>query len=520
MKPRLRLIFRWDHLALLVCLTTIAATAFLSSKIFENLPHIEDEVAYVWQANVIARGDLTLPSPVCPKCFLVPFVVDYNGLRFGKYPIGWPVVLAFAVRLGKRAWLPPLLAGMNIGLAYQLFKKIVDKKIALLAVFLIASSPFFLMNASSLLAHNWSLFLTLTFILGWFDVFLANGRTPKFLTVGVAALSLGVLALTRPMSALGIALPFAVHGAFILFGKDKTARHYVLMIGCIAGLIASLHFVWQYAVTGSPWLNPYELWWSYDKIGFGPGVGLQDGGYSLRAAYANTNFSLWVGSHDLFGWPFLSYTLIPFGIFALFRNKKAWLVGLVFPSLIFVYSFYWIGSWLFGPRYYFEGLIGISMLTAAGIHFLVKKISLILPRCLPQSFYSVRFIPITSLVVMLILGNFIFYLPLRLTSLQGLYGHHKGRLEPFLNPQAQELTPALVIVHMQHDWVEYGTLLELSNPYNDTPFVFTFSRGEEMDKQVAAQFPERNHFHYYADEPYKFFTAPHSFEIFETPATD
>ncbi len=520
MKSRLRLIFRWRYPALLICLATVAATASIGLNIFENLPHIEDEVAYVWQANVIARGDLTLQSPVCPNCFLVPFVVDYNGLRFGKYPIGWPVVLSFAIQLGKRAWLPPLLAGINIGLAYQLFKKIFDKKTALLAIFLTASSPFFLMNASSLLAHNWSLFLTLTFILGWFDVFLTNGRTPKILAATVASLSLGSLALTRPMTALGVALPFVFHGIFILLGKDKTSRRYALMIGLIAGLVACLHFVWQFAVTGNPWLNPYELWWPYDKIGFGPGIGLQEGGYSLRAAYSNTNFSLWVGSHDLFGWPYLSYVLIPFGIFALFRNKKAWLVGLVFPSLVFVYLFYWIGAWLFGPRYYFEGLISIAMLTAAGIRFLAEKMPLILSRRLLKFIHSARCILITSLVAILVLGNFIFYLPIRLTSLQGLYGHQKKRLEPFLIPQAQELTPALVIVHMQHDWVEYGTLLELSTPYNDTPFIFTFSRGEELDQKVAAQFPERSLFHYYADEPYKFFTAPRPLEISESRAAD
>ncbi|MCC6147612.1 MAG: hypothetical protein IT308_08610 [Anaerolineaceae bacterium] len=507
MKSSLRSFLQSDFLAIWISLVVFALTAMIGWNIFENLPHIEDEVAYIWQANVIARENLTLPSPACPNCFLVPFVVDYNGLRFGKYPLGWPVVLSFAVRSGARAWLPPLLAGINIALAYQLLKKILDKKTVLLAIFLIAISPFFLMNASSLLAHSWSLFLTLTFALGWMDTFVENSSVPKLLSAGVAAFSLGVLALTRPMSALGVALPFLLHGIFVLFSRDSRARRFVLLIGLCAGLIASLHFIWQYAVTGNPWLNPYELWWPYDKIGFGPNVGLQENGYSLRAAYANTNFNLWVGSHDVFGWPFLSYIFIPFGILALFRNLKAWLVGLIFPSLVFVYSFYWIGAWLFGPRYYYEGLIGLAMLTAAGIRLLAGKIGCI-PIHLPPRFQSVRFFLITSVIAILIAGNLVYYLPIRLTSLYGLYGHKRSRLDPFQTLSAQQLTPALVIVHMQHDWVEYGTLLELSSPYNDTPFIFTFSRGEELDQQVAALFPGRNLFHYYADVPFKFFTAP------------
>lgn len=497
-----------DHLALIVCLVAVAATAWIGSIIFETLPHIEDEVAYVWQANTISRGELTLQSPLCPKCFLVPFVVDYNGLRFGKYPIAWPVLLSFAIRVGKRAWLPPLLAELNIGLAYSLFKKILDKKTALLAIILTVMSPFFLMNASSLLAHNWSLFLTLSFVIGWVDTFSTTSKVPRWLTSIVSALSLGALALTRPMTAVGVAIPFFIHGSILLFGKDNSTRRRVIWIGLIAGLISSLHFLWQYSVTGNPWLNPYELWWPYDKIGFGPDVGLQTGGFTPRAAYSNTVFSLWIGSHDVFGWPYLSYIFIPFGIIALIRCKKAWTVSLIFPSLVLIYNFYWIGSWLFGPRYYFEGLISISMLTAAGIDFLIGKKENTISALLAPKINTVKNIIVSSLVGFLILGNLLFYLPTRIGSLRGLYGHQRSQMEPFQTEQAQALTPALVIVHMQHSWVEYGTLLELSSPFNDTPFVFTFSRGEEEDQKVADVFPERNIFHYYADKPYKFYTAP------------
>jgi hypothetical protein len=50
------------------------------------MAHIEDEMAYVWQAQAIASGHLTIASPPIPKSFLIPFVIDYAGQRFGKYP--------------------------------------------------------------------------------------------------------------------------------------------------------------------------------------------------------------------------------------------------------------------------------------------------------------------------------------------------------------------------------------------------------------------------------------------------
>ena len=74
----------------------------VADRVFERMAHIEDEMAYVWQAQAIAGGHLTLPLRRQTKSFLVPFVVDYNGQRFGKYPLGWPAMLALGVRLGVR----------------------------------------------------------------------------------------------------------------------------------------------------------------------------------------------------------------------------------------------------------------------------------------------------------------------------------------------------------------------------------------------------------------------------------
>ncbi len=92
-------------------------------RVFEGMAHLEDEMAYLWQAQVIAQGQLTVPSPPNPKSFLFPFVVDYNGQRFGKYPLGWPVVLAIGERLNLRHWVNPLLAGLGVWLTYLLGRK-------------------------------------------------------------------------------------------------------------------------------------------------------------------------------------------------------------------------------------------------------------------------------------------------------------------------------------------------------------------------------------------------------------
>ena len=87
--------------------------------------------------------------------------------------------------------------------------------------------------------------------------------------------------------------------------------------------------------------------------------------------------------------------------------------------------------------------------------------------------------------------------------MHGLYGMTRSKMEPFLSQEAQEYVPALVIVHADK-WMDYGTLLDLQDPFLDTPFLFVISRGEKPDSAVAAEFPHRTIIHYYTDEPSDF----------------
>ncbi|PKN82917.1 MAG: hypothetical protein CVU46_17715, partial [Chloroflexi bacterium HGW-Chloroflexi-8] len=152
---------RFDRVAISLCVIMVFISAWISNNIYENMPHIEDEIAYVWQANLVARGDLYIQSPPCPKCFLVPFVIDLNGIRFGKYPPGWPAILGIGVKIGIRDWINPIFAGFNLWLIYLLVKKVANEKAGLIAAGLTITSPFFLLNSGTLLSHIWSLWLSL-----------------------------------------------------------------------------------------------------------------------------------------------------------------------------------------------------------------------------------------------------------------------------------------------------------------------------------------------------------------------
>ena len=505
---------RSDRLALLLSLLAVAAAWFVATRIYENIAHLEDEIAYVWQAELIADGQLTTPTPAHARSFLVPFVVDYRGQRFGKYPLGWPATLALGVMLGARGWVNPVLAGLGVWLTYRLGKKLLGETVGLLAAGLTLTSPFFLMNSGSLLSHPLGLVLSAAFALAWLDLTgtpePGEGRTPPWVHVLVAGLSLGGLALTRPLTAAAIGVPFGLHGLILLARGSWATRRRVLAVGALAVAVGALNLLWQYAVTGDPFFNLYTLWWDYDRLGFGPGVGVTESGHTLRQGWINTRFSLRVGMGDLFGWGRLSWIFLPFGLLALLlrRNWRALLVSSVFPMLVVIYLAYWVGSWLFGPRYYYEGLYSVTIVSAAGIAFLAGwPLAPGEPWRSFNGWQKVRPLAVSAIVLLLAAGNLIYYTPLRLSGMHNLYGMERADLAPFLDAQEQGMTPALVIVHPDR-WMEYGVLLELQDTHLETPFIFVMSRGATADEETAEDFPNRNVYHYYPDEPFKFYTAP------------
>ena len=504
---------RSDRIALIFSLLAVLGAFLVHDQVFERMAHLEDEMAYVWEAEVIARGHLTLPTPPHPKSFLVPFVVDYQGQRFGKYPLGWPLLLAVGVRFGLRFLVNPLLAGVGVWLTYRLGKHIFSEVVGLLAAGLTLTSPFFLMNSGSLLSHPLGLALSAGFALSWLNAF-GNKRASKtWLNASLAGVSLGFLAITRPLTAIGVGLPFAVHGIILLIRGNKETRLQLFALGGIAITLGSIQLLWQYIATGDPFYNLYTLWWEYDKVGFGKGYGVLQEGHSLHQAIKNTRQTLERGFPDIFGWWKLSWIFLPFGLVAIIKNRArqidATLISSVFPVLVLIYMAYWIGAFLFGPRYYYEGLYSLTILSAAGIawlgelpyrpgeHWVAKK-----------GWNRVRTIGVFILLIGLVGYNLFFYTPPRLAGMYGLYGVSRSHMEPFMTEEALANSPALVIVHPQDKWVEYGTLVELSSPFLDSPFIFVYSRGPRVDQQLAKSFPERNVFHYYPDEPYKLYVKP------------
>ena len=485
-----------DVLALLLALSGLMITAWVSDDVFERIPHVEDEFAYLWQAEVMAEGLISQPSPETPKAFPVPFVVDHDGQRFAKYPPGWPAALSIGARV-KIPWLVnSLLAGFSLWLIYRLGMKILGRGVGLLAELLALSSPMFLMLSGSLLSHTLSLFLALVFQLAWLDSFPLRGasreqRAPDGLVLVTGAGSLGLLALTRPLTAVAVAFPFLLHGVYLLARGKPGEKKKMLILALVTGDVASLLLIWQWALGGSPFRNLYTLWWPYDRLGFGADIGVTESGHNLYWALQNVRFNLSAGIHDIFGWPYISWLFIPFGLIVLCPKRNGKLVLAVFVSLVVAYGVYWPGSWLYGPRYYYEGLPSLAICSAAGVAWLGGWLGNW------RGMVRWRRLSVLGLAAFLVMPNIIFYIPARVWGMRGLYQITREPMDALAEIAMED---ALIIVHTQK-WFEYARLLPLVKPFGEGDLLITCSCGLEADDDVTRLYSYRQIYHYYPDTP-------------------
>lgn len=304
---------------LLAIFFTFFMSVLVSRTVFERLPHLEDEVAYLFQARIFARGEVVVQSPDPRNAFWQPFVVDYSdtGARFGKYTPGWPAMLSIGVSMGQ-AWLVnALLSALTVALVYRLGSEVYNRDVGRFAALLTAFSPAALLLNASLMGHTAALFYATLFMYSYWRI--EKRRYARRWGI-VAGLALGMMAMTRPLTSIAIAMPFIAWSAVRLLSAlssslrrksdDALLRRVrravlpvltpLLLLSVMALSLALTIPAFNAAATGDPTQNLYELVWSYDKMGFGECCGRS--GHTLERAFRHTRFDLSLTAADLFGW--------------------------------------------------------------------------------------------------------------------------------------------------------------------------------------------------------------------------
>lgn len=389
---------KYHHwLALALILFAFLMSALVSHTVFEGLPHLEDEVAYLFQARTLARGQLVVGSPEPSRPFWQPFVLDSNGNRFGKYPLGWPGMLAIGVLIGQTWIVNAWLAAMTVALTYRLGREIFNPDTGLIAAALAAFSPMALLLNGTLMGHTAALFTTTLFLYAYWRM----ERSRYAIRWGViAGIALGLTIINRPVAGLALGLPFVIwSGARVVVGYRLSAVGFqfsalkaLLALALITGLICAVIPLYNYAATGNPRQNLYLLVWDYDQLGFGPGYGRNV--HTLEKGLRQTRWDLSLTAADLFGWQTgtitpeleqhlktagdywpnlgLSWVLLPAGLFLGFgRQRWFWATWLAVGIAVFMFSTNLSSDTLQNPAFANQWLLAAAIWLCAPFVFLL-----------------------------------------------------------------------------------------------------------------------------------------------------
>jgi Dolichyl-phosphate-mannose-protein mannosyltransferase len=318
-----------------------------------------DESAYRFEANslhLLHHIYAEAPPEVVRPDFSYVHHVIYRGRWSGKYPPGWPAILALTDWLLPDWLINPLLGAILLWLLYEIAKRLTDAHVASTAAFFATLSAFFLFTCVGFMPH-----VACAVLIALATLFFINGTaTHRGRDVALLFACVAAAFLVRPFTAavVGFSLVFLL--AWHL-RKDKHQIYRAALIGSPFVLAAIAVLLYDNAlVTRSFWISPYALYAQQNDFMTESFTGSN----IIRYGIATATVSL--GRTELHSFPFL----LPIAAYAVFKKcivGKA-IILLVLPlSLVLGYMVTpFVSDSFVGGRYYFEGYFALIIMAAAG----------------------------------------------------------------------------------------------------------------------------------------------------------
>jgi 4-amino-4-deoxy-L-arabinose transferase-like glycosyltransferase len=354
----------WFVMAFALSVAAFGVTAYLMSAYTDRVPHVQDDVSYVFQAKILASGHLSAPAPPVIEAFDIanpPFVVAVDGKWASVYPFGHPLALAFGEVFGAMWIVPPLLGAATIFLTFAIGRKVYDASTGLLAALLLASSPFFFMTASNFMSHNTAAFYLLMCVL---LLVLTGTRRRQFLYGLAAGVFYGLMFNTQQLSAVALVAPLGVCLLARLVPTTTRKDEVIRLGGFIAGgaLALAAYLLYNLAVRGDPLLTGNAAAGFPSSVGFG-------GAHSVNNGILNEHIQLTFMLLVLDGWPvWIGLTFIVALLALGTRNVWDYFFLSCAVFLIGAYTLFIGHGTMYGPRYWYPAVPLLMLLTARGAH--------------------------------------------------------------------------------------------------------------------------------------------------------
>lgn len=364
---------RLDRFAWIAAVWVATVSALLAWFVYQQHPHLADEVAYFYHARYFGAGKLVMPPPPVPQAFEVAFFEIRPDKWFAAPPLGWPAVLAIGAALGAPWLVNPILAGVSILLSYLLLGELFSRRTARIGVLLLCFSPWHLFMAMSYMTHTLSLTCALLALVG-----VARARrTGSLLWALIAGFGAGAGTLIRPLDGL---IAGALIGAWAIGIGGRRLRFPALaLLGAATVLISAVSLPYNRMLIGDPLGSPLIRYADARygagraDYGFGPTRGM---GWPTDAYPGHTPFESLINAElnssslnaDLFGWSTGSLALMALLVFSGGLRRKDGLALAAIAAVVLAYVPYWgNGGGDFGARYWYLALLPCVLLTARGL---------------------------------------------------------------------------------------------------------------------------------------------------------
>ncbi|MBT1702833.1 glycosyltransferase family 39 protein [Chryseosolibacter indicus] len=326
-----------------VLLFTVLST-FVAAYILDAFPNSADEYAYLFQAEAISRGKLWDTPHQLKDFFEFHHIAQVNDVWVGRFPPGWPLVLA----IGYLASIPTYLVNVVLGavsliVLFIFCKRFYNERVAVWATVCTAFTACVIFNAASFFSHTAS-FLELLLFVYFLYLYMDERKAHQALLAGFF---LALLTITRYFTAFLIFIPFIVYLIYNL--RLKSINAFILIgLGSIPPM--AFFFWYNYTITGDP-LLPVTMWaYNDEALGFvnghTPAKGVE---YVMRRILM---FVAWVSPAFLILYAVLLWNKM--------KHKSKWLMhpeDYGFVLLMIGYFFYYHnGGNQYGPRFYFEAI--------------------------------------------------------------------------------------------------------------------------------------------------------------------
>ena len=318
----------------------------------------DDEHVYSFIGRTLAGGRLTAPSPGYDLAFYrEQFVVLTEQVRFGKYPIGFPALLALGQKMGVETEVVPVLIGLVAMCVFWLGRTITTPGAALVAVLLFASSPQVLLTGATVVSQPAA---ALCLMVGSAALVESarRGSRSGWIALGGAAFGYGLL--VRPLPGVLFATVAVAWVAWESRSEPPAtrARLGVAIVGPIV-LAAGLLLLVNRLQVGRALTSGYQAF-----HGTGEGVGglREFVGGDLAQLAMSVFASLFRLDVWLFGWPF-SLLFLPFAR-RTGASRLLWAMAAAELSYRLLSPKAGVGAT--GPVYLFEAVPVLCILSADG----------------------------------------------------------------------------------------------------------------------------------------------------------